>query len=434
MTTRRDGALLALCLAVQGCIVCGLVLAARSGCSPSAFVGGLVACFVPYVGAVVYSRSLPSKRAVHLVAIGAALAFGGAFVFAPPLLSDDLYRYLWEGRLWLEGFNPYRLAPDDRAVAHLRDDVWANINNQPLASIYPPLSQALFVVAGVLGGKVWTVKLLALVAHVVSVAVVARVPTVRKASLALGLNPLLLCEAAVNGHFDILCGVALLIAAWALGRHRFAQAGAAACAAVGLKVVGLVVLPLFVRRRHALLATGLVSALLLMPLVWWRTPLDPVSGTGQFASRWRGNESGFALVDQLSRLLLDGGSADLVARLAVAAILLALCALVVHRRVPPMQATRALCWAALLLSPQVHPWYLAWLLPLEVAAAGLAGLVWSAAVLCAYAPLDLWLARGVWDMPGWLQIFEYAVVALALILDPRRPSFGELAPDGQFSS
>jgi len=433
MTARRDGVIFALCLALQGGIVCSLVLAARSGCSPSAFVGGLAVSFVPYGGAIAFSRVLPSKRAVDLVAIAGALAFGGAFVFAPPLLSDDLYRYLWEGRLWLEGFNPYRLAPDDPAVAHLRDGLWAGVNNKPLATIYPPLSQGLFVVAGMLGGKVWTVKLLALAAQVLSVAVVARVSTTRKASLALGLNPLLLCEAGLNGHLDILCGAALLVTAWALGRHRFALASVAACAAVGLKVVGLVALPLFARRRRALAATGLGSALLLVPLVWWRTPLDRASGPGQFASRWRGNESGFAVVDRLSHWLFDESSADLVARSIVAVALLALCALVVHRRVPPMQATRALCWALLLLSPQVHPWYLAWLLPLEIAASGSAGLVWSATVLCAYAPLDRWVTESIWEMPLGLQVFEYSVVILALILDPRRPSFQKPGAGGQFS-
>jgi hypothetical protein len=98
-----------------------------------------------------------------------------------------------------------------------------------------------------------------------------------------------------------------------------------------------------------------------------------------------------------------------------------------------MRATRALVWALLLLSPQVHPWYLAWLVPLEVAAGGSAGLVWSAAVLCAYAPLDRWVAEGVWHMPPSLQVFEYLVVALALILDPRRPTFRGAGLNGQFS-
>jgi len=433
MTSRRESAVFILCLTLQGCIVCWLGFAASSGSPPSTVVAGLAACFVPYAGALAFSRSLQSQRTVNLVALVTPLVFGASLIFAPPPLSDDLYRYLWEGRVWLEGFNPYRFAPDDPALAHLRDDLWANVNNKPLGTIYPPLSQLLFVIASGLGGQIWTLKLLALAAHVFSVAMVARISRAPKASLAIALNPLLLSEAALNGHLDILCGIALLVAAWALSQHRFARAGFAACAAVGLKVVGLIVLPLFVRRPRALFATGLASALLLVPLVGFRPPVDPVSGAGQFAARWRGNDSGFAVIDWVSRELFAEDSAGLVARLVVVLAVLGLWAVAVRRRVPPMQATRALLWALLLLSPQVHPWYLGWLLPLEVVAGGVAGLVWSAAVLCAYAPLDQWVAEGVWNMPLWLQVSEYSVVALALILDPRRPSLATPASDRQIS-
>lgn len=434
MTARPGRVLFALCLALQGCILFGLALAARSGCPPSTIVAGLAVSFIPYAGVLAFSGSLPGQRALSLAAVPITAVLGAALVFAPPLLSDDLYRYLWEGRLWLEGFNPYRLAPDDLALRPLRDEVWLKINNKTIGSIYPPLSQLLFVVAAWFGGRVWTVKLLALLAHVFSVAFVGRIAKSAKAPLALGLNPLLLSESALNGHIDILCGLALLVAAWALGQHRLVRACIATCAAVGLKVVGLILLPLLARRPKALLGTALASALLLAPLVVWRGPVDPASGAGQFASRWRGNESLFALADWASRQFLADGSAELAARSMVALALLLLCALVVKRRVPALFAARALVWAVLLLSPQVHPWYLAWLLPLELAAGGSAGLVWSAAVLCAYAPLDLWVNQGVWRMPAWLQIFEYSVVAVALILDPRRPSLRGPMPEVQFSS
>ena len=79
-------------------------------------------------------------------------------------------------------------------------------------------------------------------------------------------------------------------------------------------------------------------------------------------------------------------------------------------------------WSVLLLSPQVHPWYLAWLLPLELAAGGCAALVWSAAVLCAYVPLQGWVNEGVWEMPVGLQVAEYLVVGLALLYDLRSNS------------
>lgn len=428
MTASRDRAIFTLSLGSLGCLVLVLSAAARSGCSPSAFVAGLALSFVPYAGVIRFSRFLRNQRSANLIAIVAATAFGAAFVVAPPLLSDDLYRYLWEGRLWLEGLNPYRLAPDDPALGPLRDGLWTKINNAPLVSIYPPLAQLLFVLAQGLGGQVWAPKLLALAAHVLSVSVTARMFTARSAPLALALNPLLLSESALNGHFDVVCGMLLLFAAWALAKQRFFQAALAACGAVGFKIVGLVSLPLLARRPKVFLSTAVVSALLLVPLVSSRRPADPASGLGQFAARWRGNESVFAAVDVLGRRLsglaaADPPSADLLARSIVVLVFLGLCALVAYRRLPPIRGTRALLWALLILSPQVHPWYLGWLLPLEIAAGGVAALIWSAAVLCAYAPLELWLAQGVWEMPVWLQVCEYVSVALALILDPRRPSF-----------
>ena len=434
MTARRERALFTICLGLQGCILLGLALAARSGCLPSTFVIGLAVSFVPYAGVLAFSRSMSGRRALGPSAVSITFVLGAALVFAPPLLSDDVYRYLWEGRLWLEGFNPYRLAPNDLTLGPLRDDVWSQINNKDIGSIYPPLSQLLFIVAAWLGGKVWTAKLLALLGHGFAVALVARITKSVQAPLALGLNPLVLSETALNGHLDILCGVALLVAAWALAQHRLVRAGVATCAAVGLKVVGLVLLPLFVRWPKALLATTLAASALLAPLVIWRGPVDPVSGAGQFATRWRGNESLFALADWLSRQLFADSSAELAARSMATLALMLLCVLLVRRRAPALSAARALVWAVLLLSPQVHPWYLAWLLPLELAAGGSAGLVWSAAVLCAYAPLDLWVSQGVWRMPLWLQIFEYSVVALALFLDPRRPTLRKLAPEAKFSS
>ncbi|MGB3052621.1 MAG: hypothetical protein WBB42_16585 [Polyangiales bacterium] len=420
MTPHRDQVLFVVCLASQGCILLGLALAARSGCPPSTVVASLAISFVPYAGLLAVSRSLRRLPSVRLAAI--ALLFGAPLVFAPPLLSDDLFRYLWEGRIWIEGFNPYQLAPDDLALAGLRDEVWLKINNRSIGSIYPPLSQLCFVVAVWLGGQVWTVKLLALLAHVVTTAFVARIARSPQAPLALGLNPLLLSESALNGHLDILCGLALLVTAWALAQQRYVRAGIAVCASVGLKVVGLALLPLFARRPKVLLGAAFASALLLSPLVVPHGPVDPVSGAGQFASRWRGNESLFALADWAGRQVVGDGSAELAARSMMVLAFFLLCALVVKRRVPSVSAARTLLWAVLLLSPQVHPWYLAWLLPLELVAGGSAGLVWSAAVLCAYAPLDLWVSRGIWRMPLWLQIFEYSIVALALILDPQRPT------------
>ncbi|MGD8317014.1 MAG: glycosyltransferase 87 family protein [Myxococcales bacterium] len=425
MKARRERLRFFSCLAAQGVLFVALSFAARSGAAPSRIVLGLALSFVPYAGLLAWAAGAGEGRDRQRTALIASSILGIALVFAPPVMSDDLYRYLWEGRLWLHGLNPYRLAPDDPALTSLRNELWAPINNKSLASIYPPLSQLLFVVAALLGGKVWTVKLLALAAHVLSAWTVSRLADRPNAALALGLNPLLLSEAALNGHFDVLTGLALLIGVWALARLRIAPAATAVCAAVGLKVVGLVFLPFFTRRPKALAAVSTVSALFVLPLVWWRTPSDAASGPGQFASRWRGNESVFAGVRWLADQLVPEDWAALVARAAVLAALATLWWVLLRRRSPPVKSGRVLIWAVLLLSPQVHPWYLGWLIPLELFAGGRAGLVWSASVLCAYAPLDRWVREGVWDMPLWLQLSSYGAVLLALVFDPRRPWVGD---------
>lgn len=425
MTARRNGLLFFLCLAAQGGLTLALSVWARAGAAPSTIVLGLAASFVPYAGLLRWAPVLGAPRQVGRIALIAAFVFGVAFVCAPPVMSDDLYRYLWEGRLWLEGLNPYRLAPSDPALLPLRSDLWASINNKSLASIYPPLSQLLFAAAAWLGNEVWTVKLLALLAHLASAVVVSRIADRPHAGLALVLNPLLLSEAALNGHFDVLTGLALLLSVWALSRHRIVQAGLAVCAAVGLKAVGLVFVPFFARRPKALAAVSVVCALLLLPLVWWRLPSDASSGPGQFASRWRGNESVFAVVQWVADHLVPEDLSALTARGVVVAALLLLWILILRRPSSPLEAGRLLIWAVLLLSPQVHPWYLCWLLPIEVFAGGRAGLLWSAAVLCAYVPLDRWVREGVWEMPVWLQVASYAAVFLALVLDPRRPRLND---------
>ena len=417
MSASRERAWLALCVALQAAVFAGSALAASRGAPPSAVVWGIALAFVPHVGVLAFSRRLDAPRPSIVSLL--TFALGAIWLLAPPVLSDDLYRYIWEGRLWLDGINPYRVAPDDPSLAPLRDEIWASINNKPIASVYPPLSQLLFAIAASLGGGVVTVKLLALFGLALTAAWVARLSGDSRAALAVGLNPLLSSESALNGHFDVLVGAALLTVAWSLSRQRFARAGLAVVIAVGLKAVGLVVLPLLWRRPKAFLGAAFASALLLAPLAASRMLADPASGPGQFATRWRGNESIFALVDWLARLGLPDDVAGLVSRLAVAAILVGVAAIVVGRRVPAITATRSLIWAVLLLSPQVHPWYLGWLLPLELAARGRAGLVWSAAVLLAYAPIDQWMADRVWEMSAWIQIVEYSLVGLALAYDFR---------------
>src|SRR5690606_24069474 len=84
-------------------------------------------------------------RAALLLLFPFAAALAGAF--SPPILSDDLYRYIWEGKVILSGHNPFVEAPDSAALPSLAEkypEVHRHVNHPEFAAIYPPVAQLLF--------------------------------------------------------------------------------------------------------------------------------------------------------------------------------------------------------------------------------------------------------------------------------------------------
>jgi len=92
--------------------------------------------------------------------LAAAVLFRLIAACAPPSLSDDVYRYVWDGRVQAAGHHPYRFAPSDPMRAELRDaTVYPKINHPEIPTIYPPLAEMLFALLagaklGVTGFKV----------------------------------------------------------------------------------------------------------------------------------------------------------------------------------------------------------------------------------------------------------------------------------------
>ena len=99
--------------------------------------------------AIVRSGRLP-PRTIWLV-LGVAVGDAAADSGAPPLLSTDIYRYVWDGRVQLAGINPYRYVPAADQLAFLRDAaVYPHINRADYAqTVYPPAAQVIFALAAV---------------------------------------------------------------------------------------------------------------------------------------------------------------------------------------------------------------------------------------------------------------------------------------------
>lgn len=114
------------------------------------FVCALYLCFVFFIRDRAPWNHRPFLLCLLVVAAASRFALFGV---PPETLSDDVYRYLWDGKVQLEGINPYRFAPADEELAPLREDFHAKINHPGLRTIYPPAAQLLFALGYLLAGN-----------------------------------------------------------------------------------------------------------------------------------------------------------------------------------------------------------------------------------------------------------------------------------------
>src|SRR6185503_20921302 len=140
-----------LALLLLGCVS---VLLYRFGVGASGVSGIRFFMKVAFVQSAIYLlaawivvRVRPSSSTL-LIVIAFAIIFRLSILFAPPYLSDDIYRYVWDGRVQAAGINPFRYIPAAPELAHLRDDaIYPKINRRDWSyTIYPPVAQAVFFV------------------------------------------------------------------------------------------------------------------------------------------------------------------------------------------------------------------------------------------------------------------------------------------------
>ena len=95
---------------------------------------------------------------MHLV-IGFALILRLAVFWLPPGLSDDAYRYVWDGLVQAEGYNPYLHTPDSPELEALHDEpVYDELNSSGVYTVYPPVSQLIFRIGAVFYEQGWEVS------------------------------------------------------------------------------------------------------------------------------------------------------------------------------------------------------------------------------------------------------------------------------------
>ena len=169
--------------------------------------------------ATVVAQSAPARQSLWLI-FAVAVLLRGILLFTEPLLSTDIYRYIWDGRMQAAGINPYRYVPADAALNALRDaTIFPNINRADYAvTIYPPVAQIFFLAVTRVSESVTMMKLALLACEAVTVVFLFRLlrDLGRPVTRLVGYlwHPLPLWEIANSGHIDALMIALLMMGLW----------------------------------------------------------------------------------------------------------------------------------------------------------------------------------------------------------------------------
>ncbi len=377
--------------------------------------------------------------------LAAALAFRLLWLPAAPALSDDVYRFRWDGLLVAHGANPFRYRPAEiiadgarralpdgpgraQALPELQQ-LYRLLNSPHYYSVYPPVCQAVF------GAVAWLaptsqhgfevgLRLVLLAAEAGTAALLllllAHWGRPRAHALRYLLHPLVVVELGGNLHVEGLALGFTLLLLWLLVRGRRPAAAGALALAVATKLLPLLVLPLLVRRlgrarfvRLAAMTVGGV-ALLFAPFITRALLANIGNSLELYFHRFEFNASVYYGLRAVGYWLTSYNQiAVLGPALALLSGLLAL-ALAWRERRPRLQTLPAALLLTLtayfLLATTVHPWYLTLLVGLGALTRFRFAQVWGGLAVLSYAAYR----TSAYTENLWLVALEYAVVLAVL--------------------
>jgi hypothetical protein len=358
-------------LTAIGAVIVGLTLAtpfAFERFGDNAFMALTIPAGLLTIAATAQAERTPTTRALWLI-LGVAIGLRAYVLLFDPLLSSDIYRYVWDGKVQATGINPYRYVPADPALASLRDGtIFPHINRATTAvTIYPPVAQFFFLIVTRIGENVTVMRLALVGCEAVTVAIIAlflrRMNRPVTRVVAYLWHPLPLWEIASSGHVDALMLALMLLGLWiALSGHALRGAALIAFSVLVKPYVAPVLAGIW-RPWDLKMPLVVIAIITLCYLPYLSVGWGVLGFLTQGYLREEGISAGNDLWPlALWRLGFGEHHGDVVFYVATAALVLLFAGLAVARRGDRPIASRLadinrlLLLTLLLLSPN-YPWY-----------------------------------------------------------------------------
>jgi alpha-1,6-mannosyltransferase len=364
-----------------------------------------------------------------------AIGFRLVFLVALPNLSQDFYRFIWDGRLILEGLNPYITKPD---LLLIQPDLFPQMKllyegMGPLSashySNYPPLHQLPFIIAAILSktsvlGAVVVLRVLLISADLGLLFFGKKL--LRKLQLPTRniywyiLNPLVVIELTGNLHFEGLMLFFFIMALYFVHGKKWHLAALSMAFSIAVKLVPILSLPLFLnilgwkKSIRFYLSIGAVFILLFLPFLSGDFYENYSATIGLWFSKFEFNASFYYLFKWVLETTANVALIQIMSLVVASYLILQTCFFLIQKKATTtalIQNTLVLLSGYFLISTTVHPWYIVSLLLLSVFTNYKFARVWSYTLIFSYFAYNQFSVNETW----YMLCLEYIPVISVLV-------------------
>ena len=383
--------------------------------------------FLLYGVAIRHHAKVPFK-----LLIGAAVVFRLLGMLHLPNLSDDVYRFIWDGRLLVHGYNPFLYLPREvlfteiATRAGLTEVLFQKLNSPDYYTVYPPLLQGWFAIAATLGkseiGTVFWLRLPIFLGEIATFWLLYYLlkkmgkdeTTARRGTLLYALNPLVVVELTGNLHYEGLTICFLLAGLYFYLKQKINSSATFLGLAAGVKLLPLIFIPALLTKNswkkslNYLLVAGVVFGL---PFFFFfnQTILENISASlDLYFRRFEFNASLYYLLRGVGTFIRGYNPIATVGPF-LALVSVSLILFFSWSRKLKLPLSERWLWvltAYLLCATTVHPWYVVPLVALGSLTRFRFPIVWSALLPLTYVAYG----QVPFQENLWLVAVEYFVV------------------------
>ncbi len=368
----------------------------------------------------------------HLLIAG--IVFRILLLFSVPNLSDDIYRFIWDGRLAANGINPFSHLPAEvmqmQPMTGITKELFGQLNSPNYYTIYPPVMQGIFWLAG----KLFPVNVIGAIILMKCMIVMIELGTIfllitllkklllpKHLSLLYVLNPLVVIELTGNVHFEGVMIFFVLLAFLLILQNKWQ--GSAVCLGLGIatKLLPVLFLPLLINKsgwKKGLMysmITGITTLLLFAIVFDVATVQHMLNSVDLFIRKFEFNASVYYVIRWIGRLVTGYN----IIAWAGPAVTFTSFVLILYLSFQNKKTTKQMFIPGALFiittwfffSTTVHPWYICLLVALAVFTRYRYPIIWSFTVTLSYAAYqtnpvheNLWLVGA-----GYVFMIEYAI-------------------------